>query len=112
MICDRRLLSLRSSASHFLLVTNLNNSIGELAMSRIAKFILMLLCLAAPGSLLADGPGSNRCGNLSGHVALKQALEAAVAADARGLNFEMWATIVDRAGVVCEVAFSGPNRWS
>ena len=75
-------------------------------MSRIAKFILVLLCLAAPGSLLADGQGSNRCGNLPGHAALKQALEAAVAAEASGLNFEMWATIVDRDGVVCDVAFS------
>src|SRR5687767_713677 len=81
-------------------------------MSRIAKFILMLLCLAAPGSLLADGQGSNRCGNLPGHAALQQALEAAVAAEASGLNFEMWATIVDRDGVVCEVAFSGANRGS
>ena len=81
-------------------------------MSRIAKFILVLLCLAAPGSLLADGQGPNRCGNLPGHAALKQALEAAVAAEASGLNFEMWATLVDRDGVVCEVAFSGANRGS
>src|SRR5512134_1370098 len=81
-------------------------------MTKIAKFILMLSCLAAPGSLLADGQGSNRCGNLPGHAALKQALEAAVAAEASGLNFEMWATIVDRDGVVCEVAFSGANRGS
>ena len=58
-------------------------------MSRIAKFILVLLCLAVPGSLLADGHGSNRCGNLPGHAALQQALEAAVAAEASGLDFEM-----------------------
>jgi uncharacterized protein GlcG (DUF336 family) len=81
-------------------------------MSRIAKFILVLLCLAAPSSLLANGQGPNRCGNLPSHAALKQALEAAVAAEASGLNFEMWATLVDRDGVVCEVAFSGANRGS
>lgn len=80
-------------------------------MSR-SKFILVFLCLAAPGSLLADGQGPNRCGSLPGHAALKQALQAAVAAEASGLNFEMWATLVDRDGVVCAVAFSGANRGS
>lgn len=81
-------------------------------MSRTSKFTLVCLFLAAPGSLLADGQGPNRCGSLPGHAALKQALEAAVATEASGLNFEMWATIVDRDGVVCAVAFSGDNRGS
>lgn len=80
-------------------------------MSR-SKFILVSLCLVAPGSVLADGQGPNRCGSLPGYAALKQALQAAVAAEASGLNFEMWATIVDRDGVVCAVAFSGANRGS
>merc|ERR1719188_1885728 len=29
-----------------------------------------------------------------------------------GLNFDMWATIVDRDGVVCNVAYSGDDRGS
>jgi uncharacterized protein GlcG (DUF336 family) len=33
-----------------------------------------------------------------------------VAAETSGLNNHMWATIVNRDGVVCEVAFSGVNR--
>jgi hypothetical protein len=47
---------------------------------------------------------------LPSHGALKAALAAAVAAEKSGLNNQMWATIVDRDGVVCAVAFSGTNR--
>jgi uncharacterized protein GlcG (DUF336 family) len=38
------------------------------------------------------------------------ALDAAVAAESSGFNLQMWATIVDRDGVVCAVAFSGIDR--
>ena len=41
---------------------------------------------------------------------LKAALVAAAAAETSGLNNHMWATIVDRDGVVCAVAFSGTDR--
>jgi uncharacterized protein GlcG (DUF336 family) len=41
---------------------------------------------------------------------LKAALVAATAAETSGLNNQMWATIVDRDGVVCAVAFSGTDR--
>jgi uncharacterized protein GlcG (DUF336 family) len=41
---------------------------------------------------------------------LQAALIAAVAAESSGLNNQMWATIVDRDGVVCAVVFSGANR--
>src|SRR6266480_4905738 len=34
------------------------------------------------------------------------------AVEASGLNFQMWATVVDRDGVVCAVAFSGADRGS
>ena len=50
------------------------------------------------------------CASLPGYTALKTALEAATAAEGSGLNNQMWATIVDRDGVVCAVAFSGVNR--
>jgi uncharacterized protein GlcG (DUF336 family) len=50
------------------------------------------------------------CGDLPDHTALKNALTAAVAAEGSGLNLQMWATIVDRSGIVCAVAFSGTNR--
>ena len=50
------------------------------------------------------------CANLPNFSALKTALAAATAAETSGLNNQMWATIVNRDGVVCAVAFSGANR--
>jgi uncharacterized protein GlcG (DUF336 family) len=50
------------------------------------------------------------CHGLPSQAQLKAALQAAVATETSGLNNHMWATIVNRDGVVCAVAFSGPNR--
>ena len=50
------------------------------------------------------------CSNLPQYAELKAAIEKATAAETSGLNNHMWATIVDRDGVVCAVAFSGVNR--
>jgi uncharacterized protein GlcG (DUF336 family) len=50
------------------------------------------------------------CRNLPSWSQLQLALESAVAAESSGLNFEMWATLVDRDGIVCAVAFSGADR--
>jgi uncharacterized protein GlcG (DUF336 family) len=52
------------------------------------------------------------CFGLPNANQLKAALESAVAAETSGLNLDMWATVVDRDGVVCAVAFSGNNRGS
>ena len=46
------------------------------------------------------------------HAALKAALSTAVTAETSGLDLNMWATLVNRDGVVCAVAFSGANRNS
>jgi uncharacterized protein GlcG (DUF336 family) len=45
------------------------------------------------------------------HATLKAALETAVAAESTGLDLEMWATLVNRDGIVCAVAFSGDSRF-
>lgn len=50
------------------------------------------------------------CKNLPSHQELKTALDAAVATETSGLNFQMWGTIVNRDGIVCAVAFSGADR--
>jgi uncharacterized protein GlcG (DUF336 family) len=51
------------------------------------------------------------CTGLPSYGALKLALDAAVAAETSGFNLQMWATIVDRDGIVCAVAYSGvPDR--
>jgi len=52
----------------------------------------------------------NACDGLPKFTALKAALDAATATETSGLNNQMWATIVDRDGVVCAIAFSGVNR--
>src|ERR1019366_7405291 len=53
---------------------------------------------------------SNECHSLTGRSALKEARAAATAMEDGGLYNQNWATIVDRDGVVCAVAFSGVNR--
>jgi uncharacterized protein GlcG (DUF336 family) len=80
-------------------------------MKRIIQSILILLSLSAAGTVLADGTQEpNNCRSLPGYGALKSALAAAVADEASGLNLDMWATLVDRDGIVCAVAFSGSER--
>ena len=44
------------------------------------------------------------------HGTLRAALEAARAQANGGFNLEMWATVVNRDGVVCAVAFTGGHR--
>lgn len=61
----------------------------------------------ASGSVYATSPP---CVGLPNHAALKAALNAAVETETSGLNFQMWATLVDRDGKVCAVAFSGDDR--
>src|SRR3984957_17656679 len=82
-------------------------------MKKAATIAAALTCSAA--GMLAQGQPSSAynasgCGSLPGYGALKSALEMAVSAETSGLNNQMWATIVDRDGVVCAVAFSGVNR--
>jgi uncharacterized protein GlcG (DUF336 family) len=64
-------------------------------------------------SLNAQSPSatsSNNCGSLPDYTALKAALLSAVSTETSGLNNQMWATIVDRDGIVCAVAYSGISR--
>lgn len=72
-----------------------------------ASLTLALTCLAATAKA---GVGNNNCKSLPDYNALKAALVAATTAETSGLNNQMWATIMDRDGVVCAVAFSGVNR--
>ncbi|MDE2050216.1 MAG: heme-binding protein [Gammaproteobacteria bacterium] len=56
----------------------------------------------------ADGPWS--CNGLPSYTALKSALTAARQQTNGGFNLDMWATVVNRDGIVCAVAFTGSNR--
>lgn len=60
--------------------------------------------------MLAYAESDNSCKGLPSYGLLKEKLDAAVAAEGSGLNLHMWATIVNRDGVVCAVAFSGIDR--
>lgn len=50
------------------------------------------------------------CQGLPAHADLQTALKAARAASNGGFNLDMWATVVNRDGIVCAVAFTGKAR--
>jgi uncharacterized protein GlcG (DUF336 family) len=54
--------------------------------------------------------GGASCGGLPTNGQLQSALVAAVAQGNGGFGLQMWATVVNRDGIVCAVAFSGADR--
>ena len=84
--------------------------------SVVAAFAVVLILHSSPvrtataAAGLPDNQDNGTCADLPGFSALKSAITAATAAETSGLNNQMWATIVNRDGVVCGVAFSGVNR--
>lgn len=89
--------------------------VSEKPLAALSKRTILLITslLIATCALLnaADQKAAdNGCKNLPNHAALKSALAAAVTAETSGLNNHMWATIVDKDGVVCAIAFSGVDR--
>ena len=78
----------------------------------LAVAILAIFVLFAGNVVKAadEKPAGNGCKSLPNFSALKSALDAATATETSGLNNQMWATVVDRDGVVCAVAFTGVNR--
>ena len=74
-------------------------------------FALSLACASAVVAE-ADRDDPKSCAGLPNHQQLQTALESARAQANGGFNLDMWATLVNRDGVVCEVAFTGPNRGS
>ena len=62
------------------------------------------------GNGSAHDNDKNGCSALPSFSALRSALGKALKDENSGLNNQMWATIVDRDGIVCAVAFSGPDR--
>lgn len=70
---------------------------------------LMTAALVA-AALYATPASAQTCASLPNHDALKKLLTDARKADNGGLNLDMWGTIVDRAGKVCAVAFTGETE--
>ena len=78
-------------------------------MKRVAEILTVsLIGGLLPFSTMAAA--DDACEGLPSHAALRGALATATAAEASGLNNNMWAAIVNRDGIVCAVAFSGANR--
>jgi len=78
--------------------------------------VSMLFAAAAPAAAdedeASDGTAASRCAGLPTHAALKSALTAARDQANGGFNLDMWATVVNRDGIVCAVAFTGVDRGS
>jgi len=72
--------------------------------------LMVIGCLLTGGIARADDDRSSACRDLPSHAALRAQLEAARAQANGGFNLDMWATVVNRDGVVCAVAFTGNNR--
>src|SRR5881392_851108 len=78
--------------------------------SAVILVVAVACALAASSATQNTDDQGFSCSNLPNFSALKNAIASATAAETSGLNNQMWATIVNRDGVVCGVAFSGVNR--
>src|SRR5713101_54168 len=79
---------------------------------RSAATIAAILTLTST-SLVAQTtttPAGPDCSEVPTNAELKKALQTAQAQKNGGLGFHMWATVVNRDGFVCAVAFSGASR--
>jgi len=82
---------------------------------RMAMILLVPCLLSLPLAATADDAGRSdaaACSRLPSFQALRSALSAARSMGNGGFNLDMWATVVNRDGVVCAVAFTGANRGS
>ena len=75
----------------------------------LGSVIVAGLLSAGAAPAFAQG-GNSACGDLPSHAALRAALSAAQSVPNGGFGLEMWASVVNRDGVVCAVAFTGGNR--
>ncbi len=60
----------------------------------------------------SDQSSHANCSGLPSFSTLRDALKSARAQPNGGFNLDMWATVVNRDGQVCAVAFTGANRGS
>src|SRR5579862_8749216 len=70
-----------------------------------ATFVVALTCTVGAAN-------AQTCATLPGYAKLKAAIVAATKEEKSGLNNQMWATIVDRDGIVCAVAYTGKDRFA
>ena len=75
-----------------------------------ARCIGTVVAFVSAAAIASAQPNTDNCSALPNHGTLKAALDKATAEEKSGLNNHLWATVVDRDGVVCAVAFSGTDR--
>ncbi len=85
-------------------------------MKTISKTIKLALtgavALGMASTVALAGDEAVNCQGLPGYSALKSALTTARGQSNGGFNLDMWATVVNRDGLVCAVAFTGADRGS
>lgn len=84
------------------------HSVKNLSAAFLMAAVSLGLLVVSAGSTRADSRSD--CQGLPSHTDLKNALTAARNADNGGFDLDMWATVVNRDGVVCAVAFTGNDR--
>lgn len=77
------------------------------------KYVVSGCFAAILGVMAGPALAAGNCSSLPNNTALKTALKTAVGESGNnGLGNNMWGVIVDTSGIVCAVAFSGPNYTS
>ena len=80
---------------------------------KIIGLLLIALTVAATLVIFAgrsEASHGTACNDLPSHDRLEVALTAARGESNGGFNLDMWATVVNRDGMVCGVAFTGQDR--
>src|SRR5438046_4521217 len=81
---------------------------------RIPRTRVIAILFGAAGTTWGAGAAfaedSGQCAGLPSQGALKNALTLARNQANGGFNLDMWATVVNRDGLVCAVAFTGSDR--
>jgi uncharacterized protein GlcG (DUF336 family) len=84
--------------------------VSNLNVRSIASVLAAMGIAAGMASHAAAQGGQSACAGLPSHADLRAALAAARAQPNGGFDLDMWATVVNRDGVVCAVAFTGESR--
>lgn len=79
-------------------------------MNRTAIAVCVAVLTSFTNSAIAQDSNESTCSSLPTHAELTAALKAARNQQNGGFNLDMWATVVDRDGIVCAVAFTGVTR--
>lgn len=74
----------------------------------------LVLAFAIVGLSFTSNLAFGSCADLPNHEVVRKALVDARAQANGGLNLDMWGTVVDRAGIVCQVVYTGAavdSQW-